>query len=186
MFHLQPVPFSCPYRTDLRCPVSVVLTDRDPDRQSVSEALPCHTCPHFLKRAQARFAQRRVQIGPVGRQMLELTRTNDMVAVPLSATLRSQCAPRVDLRRARKAIQALVDVHALRTLCLPTVVPRADDPHHLVLRDTLWVQLTEVGKLLRDITFGQHGAAWRKEQQFLAAQFHVLEGALTRVDLFAV
>jgi hypothetical protein len=80
----------------------------------------------------------------------------------------------------------LVDVHALRTCCLPTVVPRADDPHHLVLRDTLWVQLTEVGKLLREVTFGQHGAAWRQEQQFLAAHLHVLEGELTRVDLFAV
>jgi len=80
----------------------------------------------------------------------------------------------------------LVDVHALRTFCLPTVVPRADDPQHLVLRDTLWVQLTEVGKLLHDMTFGQHGAAWRKELLFFAAQVHVLEDELTRIDLFAV
>ena len=159
MFHLQPVPFTCLYQTDLRCPVSVVLTDRDPDRQSVCEALPCHVCPHFVRHAQVRLTQRRVQIGSVGQQILALTRTNETGALPLSAMLRSQCAPRVDLRRARKAIQALVDVHALRTCCLPTVVPRADDPHHLVLRDTLWVQLTEVGKLLHDVTFGQHGAA---------------------------
>jgi hypothetical protein len=55
-----------------------------------------------------------------------------------------------------------------------------------VLRDTQWVQLTEVGKLLHERTFGQHGAAWRKEQQFFAAQLHELEDELTRVDLFAV
>ena len=39
---------------------------------------------------------------------------------------------------------------------------------------------------MREVTFGQHGAAWRQEQQFLAAHLHVLEGELTRVDLFAV
>ena len=186
MFHLQSVPFTCLYQTDLRCPVSVVLIDRDPDRQSVSEALPCHICPHFVRHAQVRLTQRRIQVGSLGRQILAPTHTTETRAVSLSATLRSQCAGRVDLRRARKAVQALVDLCALRTFCLPTVVPRADDPHHLVLRDTLWVQLTEVGKLLRDVTFGQHGAAWRTEQQFFAAQLHVLEGELTRVDLFAV
>ena len=186
MFHLQSVPFSCRYRTDMVCSLSVILADRDPDRQSVREALPCHVCPQFVRHAQVRLTQRRVQIGSVGRQILAQTHTTDTRTVPLSATLRSPCAPRVDLRRARKAVQALVDLCALRTFCLPTVVPRADDPQHLVLRDTLWVQLTEVGKLLRDRIFGQHGAAWRKEQQLLAAQFHVLEDKLTRVNLFAV
>ena len=90
MFHLQPVPFTCLYQTDFLCPVSVVLTERDPDRQSVCEALPCHVCPHFVRHAQGRLTQRRVQIGSVGRQILELTHTNEPGAVPLSATLRSQ------------------------------------------------------------------------------------------------
>ena len=186
MFHLQPVPFTCLYQTDVQCPVSVTLRDRDPERQNVCEALPCHVCPHFVRQAQVRLTQRRVQIGAVGRQLLELTHTTETRAVPLSATLRAQCTPRVDLRRARKAVRALVDLCALRTFRLPTVVPRADDPHHLVLRDTQWVQLTEVGKLLRERTFGQHGAAWRHEQQLLAARLHVLEETLTHVDLFTV
>ena len=186
MFHLQSVPFSCRYRTDMVCSLSVILADRDPDRQSVREALPCHVCPQFVRHAHVRLTQRRVQIGSVGRQILALTHTTNTRTVPLSATLRSPCAPRVDLRRARKAVQALVDLCALRTFCLPTVVPRADDPQHLVLRDTLWVQLTEVGKLLREKTFGRHGAAWRQEQQCFATQFHILEDTLTRVDLFTV
>jgi hypothetical protein len=108
-----------------------------------------------------------------------------MPVVPLSYALRTQSTQRVDLRRVRKVVQALVDLYLLRIFCLPAVVPRADDPHHLVLRDTIWVQLTAVGQVLREVTFGQHGAAWRKEQQILRARLHRLQSELAPVDLFA-
>jgi len=40
MFQLRAVPFTCPYQADLCCPVSVVVSERDPDHQCVADAIP--------------------------------------------------------------------------------------------------------------------------------------------------
>jgi hypothetical protein len=186
MFHLRPVPFSCPYRTDFLCPVSVTLAERDPDKQGLVEAMPCNVCPHYVESAQTLFGQRRVQLGLLERQVLDVTRTSGTVFVPLSSTLRTQFPQRIDLRRLRKAVHAVVAVRALRAFRLPAVVPRAYNSRHVVLRDTLWVQLTAVGEMLSEHTFGQHGASWRKQQRQMSARLSSLRTELAQTDLLAV
>lgn len=186
MFHLQSVPFACPYQAAVTCPVAVQLSERDPDKRCVAEALPCQVCPQYLDGAEALFAQRRVQLGRLGRQILSLIQERGTVYFPLSATMRTDLPQRVDLRRLRKAVQALVALRALRTVSLPTVVPRTDDSLHLVLRETLWVQGTAVGEALTDFTFGQHGLRWRHEHAALTARLATLRTTLTQTDLLAV
>ena len=97
MFQHCSVPFACPYRADLCCPVSVVVSERDPDRQCVAEAIPCHRCPHYLAQAQTLWAQRRVQLGVVGRQLLTLAREQGLQCYPLTATLRTHLPHQVDV-----------------------------------------------------------------------------------------
>ena len=186
MFQLRSVPFACPYQADLCCPVSVVVSERDPDRQCVAEAIPCHRCPHYLAQAQTLWAQRRVQLGVVGRQLLTLAREQGPQCYPLTATLRTHLSHRVDLHRVRKAVQALVAVRAVRTFRFPAAVPRADNPQHLVLRETLWVQVTAVGEILGDVPGGRHRAGWRTHHEALAAHFRTRHEQLAAIDLFAL
>ena len=49
----------------------------------------------------------------------------------------------------------------------------------------MWVQLTAVGDVLGNVTFGEHGAAWRTQQQVLRARLHRLQSELAEVDLLA-
>ena len=186
MFQLRAVPFACPYQVDLCCPVSVAVSERDPDHQCVAEAIPCHRCPHFLTQAQQLWAQRRVQLGAVGRQLLTLAREQNVQCYPLTATLRTHLSHRIDLHRARKAVQALVAVRAVRTFRFPAAVPRADNPQHLVLRETLWVQVTAVGEILGDVPGGRHSAEWRQRHDALAARFRTRYEQLATTDLFTL
>lgn len=186
MFQLRAVPFPCPYDTHLSCPVSVMLSERDPNHRCVADAIPCHRCPHFLSHAQRLWAQRRVQLGALGRQLLALAREHGAQCVPLTATLRSQLAHRINLHRLRKAVQALVGLQALRTFRFPAAVPRAENPQHLVLRETLWVQATAVGEILADVPGGRHDAGWRKQEEALAMHFRTRSEQLAATDLFSV
>lgn len=186
MFHLQTVPFPCPYQAQMTCPVAVQLSERDPDKRSVAEAMPCHVCPQYLDAAEALFAQRRLQLGRLGRQILRVVREGGAPYVPLSASMRTEPPQRVNLSRLHKALDALEALRALRTCCLPTVVPRADNPLHLVLRETRWVQVTAVGELLSDFPCGQHGGRWRHEHAALTARIATLRTTLTQTDLLAV
>ena len=186
MFHFRAVPFLCPYQTNLSCPVSVVLSERDPDRRAMAEAMPCHRCPYFLVQAQRLWANRRVQLGALGRQLLALAREQGAQCVPLTATLRTQLSQRVNLHRLRKAVQALVDLRAVRSFRFPAAVPRANNPHHLVLRETLWVQVTEVGDIVSAFPGGRHRAGWRKHDEALAAHFRTRYEHLATTDLFAL
>ena len=186
MFHLQSVPFLCPYHAEVTCPVSVLLSARDPDKRCLAEAMPCQVCPHYLDGAQTLFAQRRVRLGPLGRQILTAVRERGTRCFPLSATMRTEMPHRVDLRRLRKMVRALVAVRAVRIFRLPAVVPRAYHPLHLVLRETLWVQVTAVGEVLSDCAVGQHRAGWRTQHAALAARLDTLRTTLTQTDLFAV
>ena len=186
MFHFRVVPFLCPYQPDLSCPVSVVLSERDPDHVGVAEAIPCHRCPHFLAQAQEFLAQRRVQLGSVGRRILTLAHTHGDQYYPLTAVLRTDLPQRVDLRRVHKATQALVALRAIRTVCLPAVLPRADHRQHLVLRETLWLQVTAVGDILRTIPAGHHGGRWRHDQTTLATDFRSRQAHLATLDLVAL
>lgn len=186
MFHLQSAPFPCPYQAEVICPVAVQLSERDPDKRCLTEAMPCQVCPHYLDGAQALFAQRRVQIGRLGHQILTVVQARGTLYFPLSATMRTGLPQRVDLRRLRKAVQSLVALRALRTFCLPTVVPRAYNALHLVLRETLWVQCTAVGEVLSDFTFGQHGGRWRNEHAALTVRWHSMRATLTQTDLLTV
>jgi hypothetical protein len=74
----------------------------------------------------------------------------------------------------------------MRTFRFPAAVPRADNPQHLVLRETLWVQVTAVGELLADVPSGRHGAGWRKHEEALAAHFRTRYEHLCTIDLFTV
>lgn len=186
MFHLQSVPFACPYQAEVTCPVAVQLSERDPDKRCVAEAMPCQVCPHYLDAAQALFAQRRVQLGSLGRKILTVARERGSRYFPLHASLRTDLPQRVNLYRLHKALDALEALRALRTVCLPTVVPRADNALHLVLRETRWVQLTAVGEVLLEHPTHQHGAQWHKHQATLAARWHTLHTTLTHADLLAV
>jgi hypothetical protein len=186
MFHFRAVPFPCPYQPDFRCPVSVVLSERDPDHVCVAEAIPCHRCPHFLAQAHTLFARRRVQLGAVGRQILTLAHAHGDQCYPLTAVLRTDLPQRVDLRRVHKAVQALVALRAVRTLCLPAVLPRADHPQHLVLRETLWVQVTTVGDILNSVPAGHQGGRWRHDQAALATDFRTRQAHLATLDLCAL
>lgn len=186
MFHFRAVPFTCPYQPDLSCPVSIVLSERDPNHRCVADAIPCHRCPHLLTHAQRLWAQRRVQLGTLGRQLLALAREHGAPCVPLTATLRSQLAHRINLHRLRKAVQALVGLLALRTFRFPAAVPRAENPQHLVLRETLWVQVTAVGEILANVPGGRHDAGWRKHEEALATHFRTRSEQLAATDLFSV
>jgi len=62
---------------------------------------------------------------------------------------------------AKAAVQALVALRAVRTFCLPAVLPRADHPQQLALRETLWVQVTTVGEIVSERPGGRHQAGWR-------------------------
>ena len=114
MFQFRAVPFPCPYQPDLCCPVSVVLSERDPDRRCLVEALPCHRCLHYLARAQTLLAHRYVRLGPLGRQILTLAREHSGQCYPLTAVLRTDLLQRVDLRRVYKAVQSW-------SRCVPSV-----------------------------------------------------------------
>jgi hypothetical protein len=186
MFHFCAVPFTCPYQPDLSCPVSVILSERDPDHTCVTEAIPCQCCPHFLAQAQQLWAQRRVEVGTLGRQLLTLAREQGTTYFPLTATLRTQLAQRVDLHRLRKAVQTLAGIRALRTFRFPAAVPRADNPQHLVLRETLWVQVTAVGEILAEVPGGRHGPGWRKQDETLVTHFRIRYEHLCAIDLFSV
>ena len=186
MFQLRTVPFPCPYHTELSCPVSVMLSERDPTHRCVAEAIPCHRCPHFLTHAQRLWAQRRVQLGTLGRQLLALAREQGASCVPLTAILRSQLSHRINLHRLRKAVQALVGLRALRTFRFPAAVPRAENPQHLVLRETVWVQVTVVGEILADEPGGRHYAGWRTRDEALATQFRTRSEQLAATDLLSV
>jgi hypothetical protein len=165
--------------------VSVVLSERDPDRRGMREAIPCHRCPHYLAQAQTLLTQRRVRLGPLGRQILTLAREHSSQCYPLTAALRTELPQRVDLRRVHKAVQALVALRAVRTFCLPAVLPRADHPQQLALRETLWVQVTMVGEILSERPGGRHQAGWRKHHDTRAAHFRMFYNHLAATDLFA-
>jgi len=55
----------------------------------------------------------------------------------------------------------VVALRAVRTFCLPAVLPRADHPQQLALRETLWVQVTTVGEIVSERPGGRHQAGWR-------------------------
>ena len=186
MFHVRAVPFLCPYQPDLSCPVSVDLSERDPDHVCVAEAIPCHRCPHFLTQAQKLLAQRRVQLGSVGRRILTLAHAHGDQYYPLTAVLRTDLPQRVDLRRVHKAAQALVALRAVRTVCLPAALPRVGYPLQLVLRETLWMQVTAVGEILSTIPAGHHGGRWRHDQATLATDFRSRQAHLATLDLFVL
>jgi hypothetical protein len=186
MFHLQSVPFVCPYQATVTCPVAVQLSERDPDQRCVAEAMPCHVCPQYLDAAQALFAQRRVQLGNLGRKILTVAQEHGSRYFPLHAALRTDLPQRVNLYRLHKALDALEALRALRTCCLPTVIPRAANALHLVLRETRWVQVTAVGEVLLEHPTDQHGARWYKHQAVLTARWLALRATLTQNDLLAV
>jgi hypothetical protein len=186
MFHLQSVPFACPYQAAVTCPVAVQLSERDPDKRCVAEAMPCQVCPQYLDAAQALLAQRRVQLGSLGRKILIVAREHRSRYFPLHASLRADLPQRVNLYRLHKALDALEALRALRTCCLPTLVPRAANARHLVLRETRWVQLTAIGEVLLEHPTHHHGAQWHKHQATLAARWHTLRTTLTQTDLLAV
>jgi len=185
MFHFRAVPFPCPYTTDLCCPVSVVLSERDPERRGMIEAIPCHCCPHYLEHAQIVLAQRRVQLGSVGRRILTLAREHGDQWYPLTVALRTALPQRVDLRRVHKAVQALVALRAVRTGVLPAVLLRADHPQQLALRETLWIQMTAVGDILHDLPAGHHGGRWRQNHVTLTTKFRHQQTQLATIDLCA-
>ena len=186
MFQLRAVPFGCLYAPEITCPVSVVLSTRDPDRLCVAEAIPCHRCPQHLAQAQSLWSQRRVQLGPLGRQMLTQARTQGDPYYPLTAVLRTGAPTRVDLNRVREVLQALVAIRALRTFRLPAVVPCSGHPPPLALRETLWVQITAVGEILADVPLGTHGGRWRHHHDTLQAHFRTQHERLRALDLVAV
>ncbi len=101
MFHFCAVPFTCPYQPDLSCPVSVILSERDPDHTCVTEAIPCQCCPHFLAQAQQLWAQRRVEVGTLGRQLLTLAREQGTV-VGHDVAERCRCAQPIQSRATRQ------------------------------------------------------------------------------------
>ena len=185
MFHFRAVPFACPYQTDLSCPVSVVLSERDPDRRGMVEAIPCHRCPHYLEQAQTLLAQRRVRLGPLGRHILVLATEHSGRCYPLTAVLRTELPQRIDLRRVHKAVQSLVALRAVRTFRFPAVVPRALHPQQLALRETLWVQVTAVGEIVRQMPSGRHRAGWRQHRDTLAHHLRRQKDHLAVTDLVA-
>ncbi|NOT56762.1 MAG: hypothetical protein HOP18_19355 [Deltaproteobacteria bacterium] len=186
MFHLQSVPFVCPYQVEITCPVAVQLSEHDPEKRCLTEALPCQVCPHYLDGAQALFAQRRVQLGRLGRQILTVVRERGTAYFPLHAALRTDQPQRVNLYRLHKALDALEALRALRTCCLPTVVPCADNSLRLVLRETRWVQGTAVGEVLSDFPVGQHRAGWRTHQTEHTAGWRTRRTTLAQTDLLSV
>lgn len=185
MFHFRAVPFPCPYQPDLSCPVSVVLSERDPDRRGMTEAIPCHRCPHYLEHAQTLLTQRRVRLGPLGRHILTLAMEHSGQCYPLTAVLRTDLPQRADLRRVHKAVQSLVGLCAVRTFRFPAVVPRAMHPQQLALRETLWVQITAVGEILCQMPNGRHQAGWRQRCNTLADYFRRQYDHLGTTDLVA-
>ena len=185
MFHFRAVPFTCPYQPHLSCPVSVVLSERDPDRRCMTEALPCHRCPQYVEHARTVLAQRRVRLGPLGRRILALVRETSGQCYPLTAVLRTEVPQRVDLRRVHKAVQSLVALWAVRTFRFPAVVPRARPPQQLALRDTLWVQVTAVGELLCQMPNARHVAGWRAHYTTLAVHLRQQSEQLAATDLVA-
>jgi hypothetical protein len=186
MFQLRTVPFACEYEPAITCPVSVVLSERDPHQSCVAEAIPCHRCPHYLAQAESLWAQRRVQLGPRGRQMLTLARQHRDPYYPLTSELRTDACQHVDLNRVREIVQSLVALRALRTFRLPAVVPCVGHPQRLAVRETLWIQITIVGEILADVPRGTHGGRWRHHHDALRAHFRTQHERLEALDLVAV
>jgi hypothetical protein len=80
----------------------------------------------------------------------------------------------------------LVALRAVRTLCLPAVLPRVDHRQQLLVRETLWIQVTTVGDILSTIPAGRHGGRWRHDQAALATHFRTRQAHLATLDLCAL
>lgn len=185
MFHFRTAPFACPYRHDVVCPVSTTLSTLDSQQQTVVEALPCGVCSHYVESAVDALGQRRVAIGPLGRTVLALTRQETAPFYPVTWALRTAAERRVNLLQLWKAVQRLVQIRAVVSISLPTVVPRTRNRHHTVLRETVWVQVTVVGRVLAEQSFGVQGAHWRREQQRIAQLLTEARNRLRQTDLVA-
>lgn len=186
MLHFRTAPFACPYRREVVCPVSTALSALDSTKQAIPEALPCGVCPHYVDSAVDTLRQRRVAIGPLGRTILALTRQETAPFYPVTWAVRMAAAERVNLLQLRKAVQRLVRIRAVVTINLPTVVPRARNRQHAVLRETVWVQVTAVGRVLAEHTCGLHGARWRREQQRIAQLLAEARDRVRQTDLLVV
>jgi hypothetical protein len=186
MFHFRTAPFVCAYRREVLCPVSTALSTLDPQQQTIVEALPCGECPHYVDSAVEALRQRRVAMGRLGRTVLALARQQTTPFYPVTWALRTATDSRVNLLRLWKAVQRLVRMRAVVAMSLPTLVPRARNRQQYVLRETLWVHVTAVGRVLADHTFGLHGARWRREQQRIAQLLAEARDRVRQTDLMAV
>ena len=185
MFHFRTAPFACAYRSEVVCPVSTALSELDDEQQGIPEALPCAVCPHYFDTAMERLAQRRVSIGRLGRKVLSLASQETAPFYPLTWALRTAAAESANLRRLWKAVQCLVQVGAVVTISLPTLIPRARNRQQCVLRETVWVQVTAVGCVLASHTFGLGGARWRQEQQRVGQLLAAARERVGQTDLVA-
>jgi hypothetical protein len=172
MLHFSAVPLACRYRPNVLCPLAETLHGRE-ESELVEEALPCASCAHHLT-AFTPVVERRWHLGKTELAILLAACVHHQRFYPLIRQMTVDHADRQgNRRRFLQAAKRLAACGAVRLLQLPTQQPRQ---RRILLRETTWLQVTVLGRLLNHLSTPGHGGYdSTRRKRALAQRLHVVK-----------